>query len=165
MPKILVLFAGQPTTMVNAVADGARSVRFSEVELRRVDTPSPTAPDEQVNIHQTLTGIDEIALYDAVVVAVSADGRVHPELSRLLAGPTETAPRSAWQNKVGAAFPAEPGESAVDVWPALATLGDIGMLVVAPYGGSADAARELGARVAQVVGWVTHARSHHHHAH
>jgi hypothetical protein len=151
--------------MVNAVADGARSVRFSEVELRRVDTPSPTAPDEQVNIHQTLTGIDEITPYDAVVVAVSADGRVHPELSRLLAGLGREGgtdlvlPRRA-RRSLG-----RPGESAVDVWPALATLGDIGMLVVAPYGGSADAARELGARVAQVVGWVTHARSHHHHAH
>jgi len=162
MPKILILLAGQPTALVNAVADGARSVRFSEVELRRVDQ---TEPATAAAIVQTLAGADEIVPYDAIIVTTSAEGALVSTLTDLLEQAAATAPPSAWQNKVGAAFAAEPSEAAVNVWPALRSLGDLGMLVVSPSGYDADAARALGARVAQVVGWVTHARSHHHHAH
>jgi hypothetical protein len=162
MPKILVLFAGQPTTLVNAVADGARSVRFSEVELRRIDDVDPaSAPDH----HQTLGGAEEMMSYDGVVVAASEGGVVPPALRSLLEQAAASASVAVWQNKVGSAFMPTSGEQRADVWPALTTLGDLGMLVIAPSGSGAEAGRQLGARVAQVVGWVTHARSHHHHAH
>ena len=162
MPKILVLFAGQPTAMIHAVADGARSVRFSEVELRRVGLAlSGTAPDH----YQTLASADEMVPYDGIIVAASAGGTASAELEALLQWASANTPQSAWQSKVGTAFLPEPGDDRIDVWPALARLGNLGMLVLAPSGGSADAAKELGARVAQAVGWVTHARSHHHHAH
>lgn len=163
MPKILILLAGQPTSMLDAVADGARSIRFSEVEVRCVDANNP-APDTH-GIHQTLTGAEEIVPYDAIVVLASAGGTIDPAMEALLVAATERAPKSAWQNKVGAAFLPEGRDNRPDVWPALRTLGELGMLVVPPDGGGADAARALGARVAQVVSWVTHARSHHHHAH
>jgi hypothetical protein len=43
------------------------------------------------------------------------------------------------------------------------------ILVPAPFAdegaANAESARRLGTRVAEVVGWVTHARSHHHHEH
>ena len=162
MPKILVLFAGHPTAMVHAVAEGARAVRFSEVELRRLGDAGAGPTHDH---HQTLAGADEMALYDGVVVAVSGDGSVHPDMGRMFEQASTSAPRSAWQNRVGAAFMAETGTERSDVWPVLATLGNLGMLVVAPSGSGGDAAKELGARVAQAVGWVTHARSHHHHAH
>ena len=162
MPKILVLFAGQPTAIVSAVADGARGVRFSEVEIRRVNTAESATTSDH---HQTLAGADELMSYDGIVVAASDGGAVHPALGLLLEQAAVGAPRSAWQSKVGSAFMPTPGEQRPDVWPALGTLGDLGMLVIAPSGGGADEARVLGARVAQVVGWVTHARSHHQHAH
>jgi hypothetical protein len=162
MPKILVLFAGRPTAMVNAVADGARSIRFSEVEVRRVGALDHAQTGAKPDLHQTLASADEIAPYDAVVVATTEDGVMPPGLEELL---TPIAPGSGWQNKVGSAFKAEPGEQQPNVWPTLVTLGKLGMLVVAPSAGSVEAARALGARVAEVVGWVTHARSHHHHAH
>jgi hypothetical protein len=49
-------------------------------------------------------------------------------------------------------------------------MADRGMILVPlPFsdedGSSADACRRMGKRVAEVVGWVTHARSHHHHHH
>jgi hypothetical protein len=160
MPKILVLFAGQPTTIVNAVADGARGVRFSEVDLRRVD-----AADTDSGHHQTLGGADELMPYDGIVVATSDGGVVPPALGLLLEKAADSTPRSAWQNKVGSAFVATPDAQLLAVWPALATLGDLGMVVIATSGGGEEEARALGARVAQVVGWVTHARSHHTHAH
>ena len=162
MPKILILIAGQPTAIVNAVADGARSVRFSEVELRRVDQPERATA---TGIVPTLAGVDEIVPYDALIVATSPEGALALRLAEVLEQAAAGAPRSAWENKVGAAFAAEPGGTPVNVWPALRTLGDLGMLVVSPGSDDADTARALGARVAKVVGWVTHARSHHHHAH
>ena len=163
MPKILVLFADEPTAMINAVADGARSVRFSEVELRRVDETGPATPSS--HHYQTLAGADDLMTYDGIVVATSEDGAVHPALGLLLEQAAANAPAAAWQSKVGSALMTEPSEQRLNVWPALTTLGDLGMLMLAPSGGDAEAARALGARVAQVVGWVTHARSHHHHAH
>jgi hypothetical protein len=41
------------------------------------------------------------------------------------------------------------------------------ILVPLPFSGDgdADALRQMGKKVAEVVGWVTHARSHHHHHH
>lgn len=148
--------------MVNAVAEGARGVRFSEVELYRVRGDAAGTP---ADAHQTLVSADEMLPYDAVVVAVTAGGSLDPELGRFLEDATHATPRTAWKNKVASAFPSEPSEHPTDLWPSLATLGNMGMLVVSPSAATMDAAKELGARIAQVVSWVTHARSHHHHAH
>ena len=164
MPKILVLFTGQPSATVNAVADGARSVRFSEVEMRRVARAERDG-DVPPDVHQALAGAEEMMPYDAIVVAASAGGSLDPALAQVLEQATASAPASTWQNKVGSAFLAEESSGSVDVWPALARLGTMGMLVVAPSAAGADAAGELGMRVAKVVGWVTHARSHHHDHH
>ncbi|CAN5423983.1 hypothetical protein BH09GEM1_BH09GEM1_40280 [soil metagenome] len=164
MPKILILFAGPNTALAHAVADGARGVRFSEVEVRRVGVGELQGDGGIPDVYPTLAGVDELAPYDAILLGVSARGELLPELGRLVAQAATALPRESWQNKVGSAFvtaPAEGDESA-DLWPVLAMLGDLGLLVVSPAGSDADAAKALGARVAQVVGWVTHARSHHH---
>ena len=161
MPKILILFAGQPNAMTNAVAEGARSVRFSEVELRRISARPAGTPSDH---HQTLAGLEEMVPYDGIIVAASASGAMPPELSAVFEQAAAAAPGKAWQNKVGSAFTPN-SDGRPDVWRTLATLGDLGMIVIAPSASGEDAGRELGARVAQAVGWVTHARSHHHHAH
>jgi hypothetical protein len=70
-------------------------------------------------------------------------------------------------NKVGSAFTTAEGDSRREVlWRALAPMADRGVILVpASFSrGTADEAG-LGARLAEVVGWVTHARSHHHHHH
>jgi hypothetical protein len=165
MPKILILFAGQPTAIVSAVADGARSIRFSEVELRRLDNADFANAANRIDIYPTLAGADEIVPYDAVIVVASAGEDVQAGPSQLLKQAAASAPPSAWQNKVGAAFASDAEAGPAGVWPTLQALGDLGLLLVSPSGSDAVAAKELGARVAQVVGWVTHSRSHHHHAH
>ncbi len=153
--------------MVTAVADGARSVRFSEVETRRVDAGGQRGGEFTPDVHRLLSGVEELVAFDAIVLGTSARGALHPALQRVIDQAARALPAESWQNKVGSAFVTVPdaGDHAIDLWPALATLGDMGMLVVSPAGGDANAAHALGTRVAQVVGWVTHARSHHQHAH
>jgi hypothetical protein len=71
-------------------------------------------------------------------------------------------------NKVGAVItPATGADRRTVLWSALGPMADRGMILVpAPFGDegavSDESARGLGKRVAEVIGWVTHARSHHH---
>ena len=162
MPKLLVLFdarSDELTRLAEAVAEGARRVRFAEVDVRRLDGASGAT-----GRHRALESGDAIAAYDGIIVG--ADSAVAHDEEAL--DPLASAP--SLLNKVGAAFvaarPAENGRNAL--WSALAPLADRGMILVTPpvtdaSGDALESALELGKRVADVVGWVTHARSHHHH--
>jgi NAD(P)H dehydrogenase (quinone) len=161
MPKLLVLFdsrSDELTRLAEAVAEGARRVRFAEVDLRRVDGASGAT-----GRHRALEGGDAISAYDGIIVGADSSVAHEVTLDPLVAAPSLL-------NKVGAAFvaarPDETGRSTL--WSALAPLADRGMILVATpvtddSGDPLDSARALGQRVADVVGWVTHARSHHHH--
>lgn len=166
MPKLLVLFDAHRediTLFAEAVAEGARSVRFTEVDVRRI---SGTAPDgDRVTRHRALEGPEAIAAYDGVVLGVG----VEPSGKE---GAFETlAATASVMDKVGSAFTETTlsTESRRDVlWSVLTPMLDRGMILVQPAASHAPAndvesAREQGKRVAQVIGWVTHARSHHHH--
>jgi len=162
MPKLLILFPARSTELVplaEAVLEGARSVRFAEVDVRTFgDTRDAGAS------RKPLASIDDLASYDGIMVGVPAGDTEGQGLQ-------ETLERfnGSLADKVGSAFTAESGtgRSAV-LWSALSPMADRGMILVPlPFAGEgdADALRRLGKRVAEVVGWVTHARSHHHHHH
>ncbi len=162
MPKILIFFAGQNTTLVDALADGARAVRFSEVEVRRA-SPGDEATS---GAYEVLASVEELVPYDAIVLGLSsASEKLDVEHRRLLGELASVVPKAALQNKVGSAFVTNAEAAAGDAWPALTVMGDMGMLIVAPAGRNAEAATELGGRVAQVAAWIAHVRSHHQHAH
>lgn len=162
MPKILILFAGQNTTLVDALADGARAIRFSEVEVRRVRP----GDDATSGAHEAVSGADEIVQYDAIIMGLSsAGGELDPEHRRLLDEVAAIAPKGLMQNRLGSAFVTNAEAPGGSVWPALAVMGDLGMIIVAPAGGNAEAANDLGGRVAQGAAMIAHVRSHHHHAH
>jgi hypothetical protein len=75
MPKTLILFADSDPSRADRIADGARSVRFSEVDVLPLDPmPDPRA-------------------YDAIVIDAMA-----PDVVRLLGAAT------ALTDKVGATF-------------------------------------------------------------
>jgi multimeric flavodoxin WrbA len=163
MPKLLVLLPARSTELVplaDAVAEGARSVRFAEVDVRSVgaagDTPSS---------HKPLVGTDDLRSYHGIIVGVPASEGQGQELGQLLASFD-----GSLTDKVGSAFTAQSGvERAAALWSALSPMADLGMILVPlPFGdggSNADACRRMGKRVADVVGWVTHAQSHHHHHH
>ena len=139
MPKTLILFqrpTGTAATIADAVAEGARSVRFSEVEMY---TPGDR-------------GADDLSSYDAIIVGLSSSA----ELASVMGGV------GSLPNRVGAAFAADGADGELP-WSIMRALAGLDMILVPPArDGSVAAARELGKRVAEVTSWITHARSHHH---
>ena len=163
MPKLLVLFDPRSDDMMrlaDAVAEGARSVRFAEVDVRRSgDAPSAAAR------HRALERADALAAYDGIIVGAAPAGSTSGSALEQLVSPATNL-----LGKVGSAFTAaQPGEGRREIlWSVLTPMADRGMILVPPQitespGDELEGARAQGKRVAEVVGWVTHARSHHHH--
>lgn len=205
MPKILVLFysrTGNTATIADAIAEGVRSVRFSEVDLRRIDDLAPAsvidanpewkASRERLSAkYKTLGSVEELPAYDALILgAPTRYGIMAAELKHVL---DQTGPlwqRGAFVNKVGSAFTSVStahGGHETTLWSMMTPMANLGMIICppgytdpamfaggSPYGATATtgatapgdtdlmAARHQGKRVAEVVSWVTHARSHHH---
>ena len=171
MPKLLVLFQSRSHDVVHlaeTVAAGARSVRFAEVDLRRfpiTDDANDVTVDTSGRAHRLIEHADEIEAYDGLILAVASasDG---DSLLRAIG-----AFSGSLENKVGAALTSATGtDRRIVLWSVLGPMADRGMILLsAPFADERssddDATRRLGKRVADVVGWVTHARSHHHHEH
>jgi hypothetical protein len=165
MPKTLVLFHGNSkdiATLADAVADGVRSVRFAEVDVRQLAGPSEGA---EVGHGRVLGSAEELAAYDGLVLGTDGDGAVPDAVTGLLAEAAGLRQRKALGTSVGAAFVA--GTSTTDAddarWTLLRALGALNLVLVPASGDGAESAKQLGHRVAHVVSWITHARSHHHH--
>ena len=169
MPKVLVLFhsrAGSTAALAEAIAEGAGSVKFTEVELRRIDDPAPGATSK----HRALESVESLADYDGLIVGgVARDGAASAEVTQLLERAAGLASRGLLADKVGSAFSVEgapEGERDASTESILLSLMRLGMLIVPPGAGDANGARQLGARVAKVTEWVRHAKSHEHgHSH
>jgi len=189
MPKVLVLFCGGDADLADlaaAVAEGARSVRFTEADIRHVvkeerGPPAALASGgmEAGSPHAItlLENLDDLATYDAVVLgSPGGGGDMGAELRSLLDRAHSLVPAGLFRDRVGAAFTATPktaGSSAVK-WSILTALAALEMILVpGAEGDSADdpdaaraAALYLGRRVATVSEWVRHAKAHEHgHAH
>jgi NAD(P)H dehydrogenase (quinone) len=191
MPKILVLFhsrTGSTAALADAVAEGVRSVRFAEVTVRRLDDDA--SPEAVAAVpgwaegraalasrYQPLRGVEELAEHDALILGAPVrDGHVGAEVTRLLDQACPLQRRGALANTVGSAFtPTTDASGEPPLWSLHAPLARLGLILVPPAPADAApaspaaaeqdlaAARQLGRRVAEVVGWVTHAKSHHHH--
>jgi hypothetical protein len=165
MPKLLILFPARSTELAplaDAVLEGARSVRFAEVDVRTFGDGGGDAAASR----KPLAAIDDLTSYDGIIVGVpagDAEGQGLRDAIARFGG--------SLANKVGSAFTTEAGVGRTSVlWSALSPMADRAMILVPlPFSdegdSNADACRQMGKRVAEVVGWVTHARSHHHHHH
>lgn len=172
MPKVLVLFQSRSPDVVRlaeTAAEGARSVRFAEVDLRHfpmaADAVGVTV-DAGGRTHRPLGHVDEIGTYDGLILAVEPAADREDVMVRAIG-----AFGGSLADKVGAALTAATGpERRTVLWSVLSPMADRGMILLpAPFVGEGaaddEATRRLGKRVAEVVGWVTHARTHHHHEH
>jgi hypothetical protein len=165
MPKLLVLFQShdpEVARLAAAAADGARRVRFAEVDLRRLATSDAVGHDADGRGTRLLERVHDIAAYDGLILVVAHGAGAGAELVRGL-GTFD----GSLENKVGCVLSSAVGSDRPAVlWSVLTPMADRGMILVpAPFGDHepAEAARRTGTRVAEVIGWVTHARSHHHH--
>ena len=172
MAKLLVLLDASDAATVDvgqAIHEGARTVRFAESDLMRLPGEVGTARGARI---RELTDTGVITSYDAIALGMGpASG------DRFAALLEELAPRGmhgALANKLGSVFPAPDPATTGEAhpgWPLLAPMARYGMILVPPgYAGptgepeSLDAAaRRLGKRLIDIAGWITHARSHHHH--
>lgn len=195
MPKLLVVFysrTGNTARLADAIAEGAGRIRFTEVDVRRLDDLAPAevidgipswreARDRLAARYRTLESAVDLAQYDAVVFgSPTRYGVMAAELSRLLEQAAELQAQGLFDNKVGSAFTSvqlPQGGHETTVWSIMTPLANLGMILVPPcYVGlteasEMDAARSQGERMARVAGWVTHGLgheaegAHHHHGH
>lgn len=167
MPKLLVLFQSHSLDVVRlaeAAADGARRVRFAEVDLRRLVTSDAVGHETGGRVSRPLDHVDDIAGYDGLIL-VAAEGPDAGALVRTLG-----TFKGSLVNKVGCALSSATGSDRHAVlWSVLTPMADRGMILVpgafADQEPEGESARRAGTRVAEVIGWVTHARSHHHDRH
>jgi len=156
LPRVIVLTPAaveKKTALVTAIVTGAESVRFMEVDVHEVDVHA-TSRDHAVGRQMDVDGLLD---YDAVVVT-SGGADVDNSVVELLRSADRHEPADAFSNIVFAVA----GPSDGSLLSLVASLG--GIIVSAPRG-IADPearARAVGRRVATVVEWVRHARSHEH---
>jgi NAD(P)H dehydrogenase (quinone) len=161
MPKLLVLYdASEPALarLAEAIAAGARAVRFAEVDLRRAGDADAAV---EASRPPTLAQAEELDRYDGIAVGIPARDGDRPSAAESMLARFD----GSLVNKVGSAFTAtEGGARRETLWRALTPMAERGMILVAASFAEGDADEAaLGRRLAEVIGWVTHARSHHHH--
>ena len=152
MPKVLVLFdSGDQGAerLAESAAEGAKRVRFTEVDVRVVGADASTADGKR-----RLDSSETVEQYDGVVV-VGSDREPSAAIDALLAG-RRGSPTGKFIDRVFAAV------SGADINQRLSELG--GIMIGVPAGSSdpAATARNIGERVAKVSEWVRHALSHEH---
>jgi len=169
MPKLLVLFQSRSADVVNlaeAAAEGARGVRFAEVDLRIFPASDDTEAgvNAGARMHRPLEQVEDMAPYDGLILVVGRERDAGDALVRAIGSFA-----GSLVNKVGAVLTTAAGaERSSVLWSVLSPMADRGMILVpaaftAEHAGDDAATHALGRRVAEVIGWVTHARSHHHH--
>lgn len=154
MPKVLVLFVGAEgpaVSLAEAAADGARGVRFTEVEV----VAAGSHDERTLHRHPHLASIDGLRHRDGIVIACAAAGEVPPALEQLFDAMESIEPPAFTNAVVGVV-----GGDRTMLLDHLARLGGI-MIGESQEPADPEArARQLGARVAKVAGWVRHALSH-----
>ena len=150
MPKVLVLFysrSGNTARLADAIVEGARGVKFTEVDVRRVDDLAPASEIELVpewkegrdalsKKYRTLGAIDELANYDALVLgSPTRYGVMAAELKLVL---DQTGPlwsKGLLADKVGSAFTSVQtahGGHETTLWSIMTPMANLGLIIVPP---------------------------------
>jgi NAD(P)H dehydrogenase (quinone) len=150
MPKVLVLFysrTGNTAALADAIGEGAASVKFTEVEMRRIDDLAPERVIEAnaqwkaaraalAKKYRTLESVESIAQYDALVVGSPARyGIMSAELKNVFDQTGALWERGALVDKVGSAFgsvAAPHGGHELNMMSLLIPMMQFGMILVPP---------------------------------
>lgn len=156
MPKTLVLFSsrtGHTAALANAIAEGASSVRFAEVDVRFLPAlalPETTGDPERTSAHDALLrkyrpleAVERLADYDGLILgAPTRNGVMAAELEHLLRQARSLFGGGKLVDKAGSAFTTAPdgGSAEATLWSIMKPLAAMGMILVPP--GSTGAAAE-----------------------
>jgi hypothetical protein len=160
MPKLIVLFYGvesPASTLAEAAAEGAKRVRFAEVDVCAGSSHEATSGRR----HKLLTAAQQLRDYDGVIIVAPSAGDIPSELDAVLTELEHTHPVGAFANTV---FAVVGGDNTT----LLGRVSRLGGIIVSEPRGLDDPdvrARGTGTRAAKVVEWVRHALSHEHGAH
>ena len=167
MPKILVLFhsrSGNTSLLADAIAEGARGVRFTEVDVRRLEDlgPQPLADaipawkegrEALARKYRALESADRIAEYDGIAIGSPGHfGAMSAELRNVLDQLGPLATRGGLVDKVGAAFTtalASRGGHESTLAGMATALASLGMILCPP--GLPEAAPGIGAPLGAVA--------------
>ncbi len=150
MPKTLVLFhsrTGHTAAIADAIAAGAKRVRFAEVDVRRIEDLAPEeviagsaawkeSREQLRRKYRTFTDVMSLADYDGIVLgSPTRYGIMSAELKSVL---DQTGP--LWQtgalaNKVGSAFTSvrtPHGGHETTLWSIMTPMANLGMIIVPP---------------------------------
>ena len=159
MPKVIVIAVGTDataSTLADAVVEGATGVRFTEVDVRSVNSDAGEGATQPTRSRvKPLESTEQLADYDGIVIvgATADDGA--PGAARLMEQLAAGASDHGYPNAV---FGLLAGDASL-----LASVASLGGIIVSEPRGSGDSigrAKALGARVAKVAEWVRHALSH-----
>lgn len=164
MPKLMVLFYGAESPaseLAEAAADGAKSIRFTEVDVRAGSSHEWTTGRR----YKSLDSAERLKDYDGVLLSAPAAGEAPAELDALLSSLERAEPIGVFADTVFAVLGG-------DNTTLLGRVARLGGIIVTESAGIDDPevrARATGKRVAKVIEWVRHAKSHehshHHHTH
>jgi NAD(P)H dehydrogenase (quinone) len=150
MPKVLVVFysrMGHTAKLADAIVEGARGVRFTEVEARRIEDLAPEsviaqvpgwkdARDALAQRYRTLESAASLVDYDAIVFgAPTRYGVMAAELKNVF---DQTGPqweKGLFVDKVGSAFTSVQtahGGHETTLWSIMTPMANLGMIIVPP---------------------------------
>jgi NAD(P)H dehydrogenase (quinone) len=150
MPKLLVVFysrMGHTAKLADAIVEGARSVRFTEVEARRIEDLAPESVvagvpgwkesrDALARRYRTLESAASLVDYDAIVFgAPTRYGVMAAELKNVF---DQTGPewnKGLFVDKVGSAFTSVQtahGGHETTLWSIMTPMANLGMIIVPP---------------------------------
>jgi NAD(P)H dehydrogenase (quinone) len=150
MPKVLVLFysrTGNTAALADAIVEGARSVPYTEVDVRRIDDLAPAstieanskwteAREAMMKKYRTLEAVERLVDYDALILgAPTRYGVMAAELKNVL---DQTGPlwhKGLFVDKVGSAFTSVStphGGHETTLWSIMTPMANLGMIIVPP---------------------------------
>jgi NAD(P)H dehydrogenase (quinone) len=150
MPKVLVLFysrTGHTARLADAIAEGARSVRFTEVTVRRIRDLAPDdvieaqpkwkeSRDRLASQYQTVRDVEELAEHDALIVGTPTRfGVMSAELKELLDRAGSLWAKGAFVDRVGGAFTTVQtphGGHETTLFSIMTVMANLGMILVPP---------------------------------
>ena len=158
MPKTLVLFSsrtGRTAALADALAEGASSVRFAEVDVRWLPTlalpesadagPHRTAIEEELaRRYRPLEEVERLADYDGLILgAPTRDGIMAAELEHLLRQAGSLFSGGKLVDRAGSAFTTVTGGGAgaeTTLWSIMKPMAALGMILVPPGSPATDSA-------------------------